>query len=112
MQGHGLHIHDEVFAKFSNMEELADLVKASEFLQEAKIAQSMYIFKQAKIGGEVLCHQDSTFIQTRPHKVLALWVALEDAHEENGCLWGIPGAYSEEPNQLFCLEGSSCVLIL
>ena len=39
----------------------------------------MYIFKQPKIGGEVVCHQDSTFLYTKPESVVGFWVALEDA---------------------------------
>ena len=77
-----------------------EIIQESSFLEQPLIAQSMYIFKQAGIGGEVVCHQDSTFIHTRPNKVLGMWFAIEDATEENGCLWGIPGQYEGEPYQL------------
>ena len=53
----------------------------------------MYIFKQPKIGGEVTCHQDSTFLYTEPVNIAGLWLALEDATIENGCLWAIPGGH-------------------
>ena len=26
-------------------------------------------------------------------KVMGLWIALEDATEENGCLWFVPGSH-------------------
>ena len=39
----------------------------------------MYIFKQPNIGGEVVCHQDSTFLYTEPESAVGFWVALEDA---------------------------------
>ena len=39
----------------------------------------MYIFKQPKIGGEVVCHQDSTFLYTEPESAVGFWVAIEDA---------------------------------
>jgi phytanoyl-CoA hydroxylase len=51
----------------------------------------MYIFKQPNIGGEVGCHQDSTFLYTEPNDIVGLWFALEDATLENGCLWVLPG---------------------
>jgi phytanoyl-CoA hydroxylase len=51
----------------------------------------MYIFKQPRIGGEVTCHQDSTFLYTEPIAIAGLWFALEDATVENGCLWAVPG---------------------
>ena len=55
--------------------------------------QSMYIFKQPNIGGEVNCHQDSTFLYTEPVDIVGLWFAIEDATIENGCLWAIPGGH-------------------
>ena len=55
---------------------------------------SMYIFKQAKFGSAVPPHQDSTFLHTSPTQtVVGLWLALEDATEDNGCLWFIPGSH-------------------
>jgi phytanoyl-CoA hydroxylase len=55
----------------------------------------MYIFKQPKIGGRVVPHQDSTFLWTDPPSVVGLWWALEDAHRGNGCLWALPGSHRE-----------------
>lgn len=57
------------------------------------LLQSMYIFKQPRIGGEVTCHQDATFLYTGPLRMIGLWFALEDATTENGCLWAIPGGH-------------------
>lgn len=58
--------------------------------------QSMYIFKQPSIGGEVVPHQDSAFLSTDPPSCIGLWFALEDANKENGCLWCVlqPGFFS------------------
>lgn len=43
----------------------------------------------------VLPHQDSTFLHTEPlGRLLGLWIALEDATLENGCLWFIPGSHT------------------
>ena len=50
-----------------------------------------FVLQQPHIGGEVSAHQDSTFLYTDPPSVIGLWVALEDATKENGCLWSIPG---------------------
>ncbi|XP_048970963.1 phytanoyl-CoA dioxygenase domain-containing protein 1 isoform X9 [Canis lupus dingo] len=38
---------------------------------------------------------DSTFLYTEPlGRVLGIWIALEDATLENGCLWFIPGSHT------------------
>ncbi len=42
----------------------------------------------------VVPHQDATFLwMDGVLKVMGLWIALEDATEENGCLWFIPGSH-------------------
>ncbi|XP_037583990.1 phytanoyl-CoA dioxygenase domain-containing protein 1 isoform X6 [Cebus imitator] len=64
-------------------------------LQMPVVVQSMYIFKQPHIGGEVFPHQDASFLYTEPlGRVLGMWIALEDATLENGCLWFIPGSHT------------------
>jgi len=90
--GHAMHDLDAVFQKFSRTPELAEIAKAVGF-EDPKILQSMFIFKQPKIGGEVVCHQDSTFLYTEPLSVKGFWFALEDATLENGCMWAIPGGH-------------------
>src|SRR5687767_3038925 len=90
--GHALHDLDPVFNRFSRSEEIKQLANAIGF-GEAYLLQSMYIFKQPNIGGEVTCHQDSTFLYTEPQDIVGLWFALEDATVENGCLWTIPGGH-------------------
>ena len=90
--GHALHDLDEVFNRFSRTPELAALVARLGYARPLLI-QSMYIFKQPNIGGEVTCHQDATFLYTEPLSVTGLWFALEDATTENGCLWAIPGGH-------------------
>jgi phytanoyl-CoA hydroxylase len=91
--GHALHDLDPVFDRFSRTEEIKQLV-SDLGIADPLLLQSMYIFKQPNIGGEVTCHQDATFIHTQPLRMLGLWFALEDAGVENGCLWAIPGGHS------------------
>src|SRR5437870_5412142 len=91
--GHALHDLDPVFDKFSRTPEIKQLV-FDLGIADPLLLQSMYIFKQPRIGGEVTCHQDATFIYTEPLKVMGLWFALEDATIENGCLWAIPGGHN------------------
>ena len=74
------------------------------------LLQSMYIFKQPHIGGEVNCHQDSTFLYTEPLSVIGFWFALEDATLENGCLWGIPGEHNGPLRQRFLRRDGKMVI--
>jgi phytanoyl-CoA hydroxylase len=90
--GHALHDLDPVFAQFSRQPALAALV-AELGVAEPLLLQSMYIFKQPRIGGEVGCHQDASFLLTEPPSVMGLWFAIEDATVENGCLYAARGGH-------------------
>jgi phytanoyl-CoA hydroxylase len=90
--GHAMHDLDPVFDAFSRTPGLA-AVASSLGYEEPGIVQSMYIFKPPRIGGEVICHQDSTFIYTEPESCTGFWFALEDATIDNGCMHFIPGAH-------------------
>jgi phytanoyl-CoA hydroxylase len=90
--GHAMHDLDAVFNRFSRAKDMAALSSDLQY-KKPLLVQSMYIFKQPNIGGEVTCHQDATFLYTEPLTVTGFWFALEDATLENGCLWAIPGGH-------------------
>ncbi|MCE9580178.1 MAG: phytanoyl-CoA dioxygenase family protein [Deltaproteobacteria bacterium] len=102
--GHALHDLDPQFDAFSRTPALAALVAALG-LDQPQLMQSMYIFKQPFIGGEVRCHQDSTFLHTMPERMVGLWFALEDARVDNGCLWAIPGGHRGGLRSRFIRDG-------
>ncbi len=91
--GHAMHDLDPVFDAFSRTPKLASAVESLGF-EDPGIIQSMYIFKPPGIGGEVVCHQDSTFIYTEPESCVGFWFAIDDATLENGCMHFIPGAHT------------------
>lgn len=91
--GHALHASEPVFKNVTHSPKVQELSRKLDFKQPV-VVQSMYIFKQPGIGGEVTPHQDATFLYTEPlGRVMGVWIALEDATEENGCLWFIPGSH-------------------
>jgi len=90
--GHAMHDLDPVFDDFSRTAKLAGTVDSLGF-NDPVILQSMYIFKPPRIGGEVVCHQDSTYLYTDPQSCVGFWFALEDATLENGCMQFIPGGH-------------------
>jgi phytanoyl-CoA hydroxylase len=108
--GHALHDLDDEFYNFSHREDL-DLISKAIGIESPLLIQSMYIFKQPNIGGEVICHQDSTFIYTDPDTVVGFWVALEDATIENGCLWVASGGHKGPLRKLFTRENDKMKMI-
>ncbi|XP_015272906.1 PREDICTED: phytanoyl-CoA dioxygenase domain-containing protein 1 [Gekko japonicus] len=92
--GHALHASDVVFKQVTHASKVQALARKIG-LESPVVVQSMYIFKQPHIGGEVTPHQDATFLHTEPlGRVVGLWIALENATKENGCLWFLPGSHT------------------
>ena len=90
--GHAMHDLDPVFDSFSRTTELA-AIAGDIGMQAPLLLQSMYIFKQPRIGGEVICHTDHTYLWTEPQSVVGFWFAIDDATTENGCMWALPGGH-------------------
>ena len=103
--GHALHDLDDKFIAFSKNEQLDQIARAIGF-QDPLLLQSMYIFKQPKIGGDVVCHQDSTFLITEPESTVGFWFALEDANKDNGCLQVASGGHKGPLRKLFKRENN------
>ncbi|HYD99131.1 MAG TPA: phytanoyl-CoA dioxygenase family protein [Alphaproteobacteria bacterium] len=106
--GHALHDRDPLFARASRDPRLAAIC-ADLGMADPRLMQSMYIFKNPFIGGEVGCHQDGTFLYTDPLTVTGFWVALQDATTENGCLWALPGGHLGPLRRRFRRDGAGGV---
>ena len=57
-----------------------------------KLMQSMLFLKAAGKPGQAW-HQDEAHIPTRDRSLTGVWIALDDATVDNGCLWVIPGSH-------------------
>ena len=93
--GHCLHDIDLIFKKYSYHDRIKKIIKLTN-LSKPILNQSSYIFKQPLVGGEYLWHQDSTYLLTNPLSCVALWIAIDDANEKNGCLIVKPSSHNEK----------------
>jgi phytanoyl-CoA hydroxylase len=107
--GHALHDLDPVFDRVSRRPEIAALA-CDLGLLEPLLLQSMYIFKNPGIGGEVGWHQDATFLYTTPVSVTGFWIALDDADRDNGCLVALAGGHRGPLRQRFRRVGEATVM--
>jgi len=57
-----------------------------------KCMQSMLFVKAPGKAGQAW-HQDEFYIPTRDKSLIGVWIAIDDATIENGCLWIIPGSH-------------------
>lgn len=93
--GHALHVLTPAFRKVTFSEQIKNAISSLGY-DDPVITQSMYIFKQPRLGGAVLPHQDATYLYTEPSlKVMGVWIALEDTTLDNGCLQFIPGSHKD-----------------
>jgi phytanoyl-CoA hydroxylase len=91
----------EPFFDYTSSSKLRELVLSLGY-RDPVVPQSMYIFKNPKLGGAVHSHQDSTFLYTTPRQTcLGLWLALDDATLQNGCLWVRPKSHREPLRRQF-----------
>jgi len=107
--GHAMHDLDPVFGRFSHDPKLQSIA-AGIGLDRPLVYQSMYIFKQPNIGGEVRWHQDATYFATDPLSVTTFWFALETADTANGCLWVQPGGHRTPLRERFAVGAGGAVL--
>lgn len=61
-----------------------------------KCMQSMLFVKGPGKPGQSW-HQDEYYIPTRDRSLTGVWIAVDDADIENGCLWVIPGSHKNMP---------------
>jgi hypothetical protein len=59
---------------------------------DVKCMQTMLFVKNAGKPGQAW-HQDETFIPTPDASLTGVWIALDDATIDNGCLWVQPGSH-------------------
>lgn len=90
--GHYLHQLNPIFHSVTvtarNHEIAQDLG-----IKQPQVLQSMVIFKQPHIGGQVSTHQDATFLYTSPQSALGFWYAIQDCDKTNGALEYVPGSH-------------------
>ena len=87
-----LHMYDPFFAgilKGSQFEKIAEVL-----LGEKVIGKNLeYFNKPPKIGKPTPPHQDGYYFMLNPPQAITMWMALENADEENGCVRYIRGSH-------------------
>lgn len=98
--GHAMHDLSPAFQTFCQQPLFGAVLRDLGYVAPV-LWQTMYIFKQPHIGGEVRWHQDATYLRTDPPCVTGVWVAIEDAHKDNGCLWMQPGGHRSPLREVY-----------
>lgn len=98
--GHAMHDLNPVFQAFCRQALFGQILRDIGYANPL-LWQTMYIFKQPHIGGEVRWHQDGSYLISDPSTVSGVWVAIEDANRDNGCLWVQPGGHRSPLREIY-----------
>lgn len=78
----------DVFASKKMLDCMEDLMGPNLYYHSSKV-----MFKAANGGAAKPWHQDAAYWKNYDPKQITVWIALDDASEENGCVWAIPGSH-------------------
>ncbi|MGB5486919.1 MAG: phytanoyl-CoA dioxygenase family protein, partial [Lysobacterales bacterium] len=101
--GHAMHDLNPVFKTFCQQPLLGQVLRDIGY-KAPLLWQTMYIFKQPHIGGEVRWHQDGSYLISEPSTVTGIWIAIEDANRDNGCLWVQPGGHRSPLREIYKVD--------
>lgn len=66
--------------------------------EKVRMIQDMALVKPAQVGSEKPWHQDLAYFDWHPaDKVIGVWIALDEASVENGCMCVLPGSHTGGP---------------
>jgi phytanoyl-CoA hydroxylase len=104
--GHAMHDLVPEFTRFCRLPVFRQVLDAIGY-RDPILWQTMYIFKQARIGGEVRWHQDASYLISSPPSVVGFWIALEDSNRDNGCLWVQPGGHRSPLREVYQVDAAT-----
>ena len=86
--------YDEAYRQLLYHEPLLDIAE-SLIGSNIQLFHDQALYKPARHGGEVPWHQDNGYWRCTPSNLVSIWMALDDADEENGCMNVSPGSHLE-----------------
>jgi ectoine hydroxylase-related dioxygenase (phytanoyl-CoA dioxygenase family) len=91
-EGLGMVETDEVFREVATNDTIVSV--AAQLLGEnLKLLRSAAMFKPPEVGSEKGYHQDAAYYPIKPLDSLTVWIGLDTATTENGCMNVVPGAH-------------------
>jgi phytanoyl-CoA hydroxylase len=77
-----------VFTSKKMLDCMEDIMGPSLYYHSSKV-----MFKPANGGSPKPWHQDAAYWKNYEPNQVTVWIAIDDATEENGCVWGLPGSH-------------------
>ncbi len=87
---HRLH---PIFHRIMHKPLVLDIIESLMGQADINLYHDQALYKPALNGDIVPWHQDNGYWKLDPPEAMSMWIALDDADEENGCMWVIPGSH-------------------
>jgi len=85
---------DDVFAELAHHDDILEIVTQLQG-PNLKLLRSAAMMKPPQVGSEKKFHQDAAYYPIQPMDHVTVWIALDEATEENGCMRVVPGAHTD-----------------
>ncbi len=86
--------YDRSWVEIAALQEILDIV--AQVIGDNIICWSSAFFSKKGIGGKATpWHQDACYWPIEPLETCTVWIAIDEATEENGCLQVIPGSHKK-----------------
>lgn len=100
----------ETFERLVSAEHVIGRIVAALIGTNPILFQEMALVKPPFIGSEKPWHQDNAYFSVTPlNSVIGVWIALDDAQIENGCMHVIPGGHTIGALKHF--HGTDCEIV-
>ena len=86
-----MHQHDGYFQELLMSDSFYGL--AAHLMDGAKEPNLQWFNKPARVGKVTPPHQDGFYFMLEPNEAITLWLAVDAADEENGCIRYVPGSH-------------------
>jgi phytanoyl-CoA hydroxylase len=93
-EGVGMAHEDDVFRDLAFHDDILDVITQLQG-PNLKLLRSAGMLKPPNVGSEKKFHQDAAYYPIRPMDHVTVWVALDEATSENGCMQVVPGAHTD-----------------
>lgn len=93
-EGIGMVTGDDVFEDLAFNDSILDVVKQLQG-PNLKLLRSAAMLKPPQVGSEKKFHQDAAYYPVHPMDHITVWIALDKATTENGCMQVVPGGHTD-----------------
>lgn len=90
--------HDDRLARIAAKPALQSVIRRLMDGREPKLFQDMALLKPPHLGREKPWHQDNAYFDIDPTEpIIGVWIALDEARIDNGCMHLLEGGHKEGP---------------